>query len=129
MPVGSLPAFNLLGVEEAKRREAEETTSFSSQMSGLWEQASSGLKKNNDDDREKGGRHLWHSSKNKPNDSFKLFGGTSKKKSSIDWGPGGAIGIGCGVGVGVGLTGMNNQTLTYLLGFLFLLPCVRFQFR
>lgn len=113
MPVGSLPAFNLLGGDEPKRKEEQgasekPASGFSSQMSGLWEQKK---------DREKGGLlvppqvgNLWDSAtgkkqREKQKDSFSLFGSTPKKKSSIDWGPGGAIGIGCGVGIGVGLTG------------------------
>lgn len=137
MPVGSLPAFNLLGVEEAQRREeaeekkkASERSGLSSQMWGLWEQAS-GKKQ---DRREKGGGGLMPQAGNswdfatgkkrekqaKDNkDSFRLFGGNTKKQSSIDWGPGGALGIGCGVGIGVGLTGIiliialnSTQTLT-----------------
>ncbi|KAG0623227.1 hypothetical protein M758_3G158000 [Ceratodon purpureus] len=127
MPMGSLQAFNLLGGEEAQRKEAEkkeaerkgsEKSGFS-QVTGLWEHATG--KKDGDRKGEKKGEkgglvpqvgNLWDSAtggnrreKAKEKDSFRLFGGNSKKKSAIDWGPGGALGIGCGAGVGVALTG------------------------
>lgn len=144
MPVGSLPAFNLLGGEDAQRRDAEkkeaerearETSGFS-QMSELWEHAT-GKKdgdKKGDKKGDKGGLvpqvgNLWDSAtgnhkrgKAREKDSFSLFGGSSKKKSTIDWGPGGALGIGCGVGVGVGLSGTLSQSnltsFSHLLGVL-----------
>jgi len=91
MPVGSLPAVNLL----EKKESASEKGGL---MSGLWEQAS-GRKVDGDRSRGKGGRlvpHLWDTATGKKDkdNRFSLFGGTSsgKKKSSIDWGPGGAIG-------------------------------------
>lgn len=126
MPVGSLQAFNMLGQGEAQKKEAEKreaekrapedkSRSGFSQMSDLWDQATRKKEPEKKVDRSGGlvpqVSNLWDSAtgkkkdKGKNKDTFRFFGDNSKKKPSIDWGPGGAIGIGCGVGVGVGLTG------------------------
>ena len=129
MPVGSFQALNFLGGEGAKGeaekkdavRKAGEKNGFS-QMTELWEHTTGkdGDKKGDrkqDRKGDKGGLvpqmgNLWDSAtgnyrrdKAKEKESFRLFGGNSKRKP-IDWGPGGALGIGCGAGVGVGLTGI-----------------------
>lgn len=141
MPVGSLPAFNLLGGEEAQRREAEADRGASEekkksglpQMAGLWEHATG--RKGGDKEAEKkkkgdnkGGLvpqvgNLWDSAtgsnrrekaKEKEKEGFKLFGGNGKKKpAAVHWGPGGALGIGCGAGVGVGLTGISINSTSF----------------
>lgn len=122
--MGSLPAFNLLGGDEANRREAEKKEaerkasekSGLSQMSGLWDQAIG--KRDGGMKGDKGGLvpqvgNLWDSAigqgkkreKVRDKNNFRLFGGSNTTKPAVDWGPGGALGIGCGAGVGVGLTG------------------------
>jgi hypothetical protein len=140
MPVGSLPAFNLLGGEEAQRREADRAASEKKsglpQMAGLWEHATGRKDGDKKAEKKKGDNkgglvpqvgNLWDSAtgsnrreKAKEKERFKLFGGNGKKKSAaVHWGPGGALGIGCGAGVGVGLTGISINSTSFNLFLLF----------